>query len=428
MGKLSATKVIGAKPKEREYSLGDGGGLFLRVRPNGAKCWMFHYQTPADKLNGRRSKISIGEFPAISLAEARQIGESHRGRLINGGIDPKAWKAQQQEQERQQLQADQNTFDRMAMAYIETRRSSWSVRHASDVESKFKLHVFPHIGHMPVAGIRAPDAIKALKPLESRGVFETLQRIATQIIAVMTYCVNCGLIHANPCAGIKQVFPRPISKPQPAVTPKELPELLAAISRANVEYQTRGVLLWCLHTMTRPNEAVTARWDDIDLIAGTWTVRPEQLKRKVQGKIDGPPHIIPLTDQTRAMLDELRPISGRGVYVFPGRSRPATTHASVQAANQALKRMGYLHRQVTHGLRSIGSTALNEAGFSPDAIEAALSHQVAGKVRSAYNRSNYLEQRRELMAWWSSLIERACKGEAVGPQILARQRLHRGSN
>lgn len=162
--------------------------------------------------------------------------------------------------------------------------------------------------------------------------------------------------------------------------------------------------------MTRPVEAAAARWSEINFEERIWTIPAERMKKRRE-------HRIPLTDQTIAILEYLQPISGHREHIFPSDRAPKThsdrapkTHCNSQTANMALKRMGFAGRLVSHGLRSIASTALNEQGFEPDLIEAALAHVDKNQVRSAYNRSDYLERRRPMMCWWSEYIEEAAKG------------------
>jgi integrase len=204
----------------------------------------------------------------------------------------------------------------------------------------------------------------------------------------------------NPLTGIKEAFDRPQKQNMPALKPAELPEFIQALNQANMKRLTRCLIDWQLHTMTRPSEAAEARWCEIDTEAALWNIPAERMKKRRA-------HSIPLSPQALTILEVLRPISGHREFLFTSNtdySKPMNT----QTANMAIKRMGFGGRLVAHGLRSIASTTLNEHGFDPEVIEAALAHVDKDQVRSAYNRADYIERRRVMMNWWSEYIENVC--------------------
>ncbi|MGK0371253.1 MAG: integrase, partial [Glaciecola sp.] len=206
----------------------------------------------------------------------------------------------------------------------------------------------------------------------------------------------------NQLAGIIKAFQAPEKKNLPTLTPSQLHQLIVRISNASIKRTTRSLLEWQLHTMVRPSEAAGAKWSEIDTKKKLWTIPAERMKKK---RI----HIVPLTDQTIALLEALKPYSGHRDYIFPS-DRDPKKPTNPQTANMAIKRMGYGGQLVAHGLRSIASTTLNEQGFDPDVIEAALAHTDSNEVRRAYNRSDYLDKRRVLMENWSKHIEMAAIG------------------
>ncbi len=219
----------------------------------------------------------------------------------------------------------------------------------------------------------------------------------------MIFAVNCGVIDANPAGGIGKAFEKPKKKNMPALTPKELPEFMQALSVASIELQTRLLIEWQLLTVTRPSEAVGAMWSEINYDLQEWRIPAERMKMRRD-------HIIHLSSQALAVLDAMKPISAHRNYLFPSRKNVLQPMNS-QTANAAIKRMGYGGRLVAHGMRSIASTALNEQEFNPDVIEAVLAHTGKDSVRNAYNRSTYLEQRRVLMDWWGEFVEQAATGK-----------------
>ena len=236
-------------------------------------------------------------------------------------------------------------------------------------------------------------------------MLETVKRLTQRLNEVMTYAVNGGLIHSNPLAGIKANFKKPQKENMAALKPEELPELMAAIANASIKRVTRCLIEWQLHTMTRPGEAAGTRWDEIDFEQKLWTIPAERMKKRRQ-------HRIPLSSHALAILEVMRPISGNRQYIFPSDRNPKT-HCNNQTANMAIKRMGFEGRLVSHGLRSIASTTLNEHGFDPEIIEAALAHTDENQVRGAYNRAEYLARRIPMMEWWSHHIEECAKGSLL---------------
>ena len=208
--------------------------------------------------------------------------------------------------------------------------------------------------------------------------------------------------HTNSLSGIESAFQPPRRTNQLTLAPEELPELMQNLSVASIKLTTRCLIEWQLHTMVRPSEAAGTRWDEIDLENQVWTIPAERMKKRKA-------HAIPLSNQAIALLEIMRPICGSSKFVFPSDRNPRT-HINSQTANMALKRMGYAKKLVAHGLRSLASTVLNEQGFDPDIIEAALAHTSKNEVRNAYNRAQYIERRKPMMDWWSKHIEQAATG------------------
>lgn len=395
---LSDSKIKAAKPGDKEYTLGDGEGLQLRVTPTGSKLWVFKYYRPHDK---KRTNMSFGSYPDVPLKLAREQRQDART-LLARGIDPKAHKEEQVAIARAKHEAATNTFERMANEWMELKRHKVKPETAKRDWRSLELYVLPFIGSIPIGEIRAPKVIEVLRPVEASGILDTLHRLCRQINEIMSYCVNHGLLEANPCADIRKVFKAPTKTNMPTIKPNELPMLMADIASGRIDHTTRCQIEWSLHTLVRPGESAGTRWDEIDLVNKVWNIPEDRMKMER-------PHRVPLTTQAIALLEQMRPISGHRPYVFPGFRNPMT-HINDQSANAALRRLGYGGRLVAHGIRSLGSTTLNEQGFNPDAIEAALSHTDENEIRRAYNRSDYFEQRVIMMKWWSEHIEQASQG------------------
>ncbi|MCF6282880.1 MAG: integrase domain-containing protein [Candidatus Polarisedimenticolaceae bacterium] len=392
---LTNTEVKQAKPKEKVYTLSDGGGLQLRIKPNGSKLWLLDYKRPYTK---KRTSLSFGSYPEISIAEARKKRTKAK-ELLAKDIDPQEYR---DEQSRISEKAHNNTLEYIANQWLEVKKADISADHAKDTWRSLELHIFPHLGKVPIHKITAIKAIETIKPIAAKGSLETIKRLCQRLNEIMIYAVNTGIIESNPLAGISKAFQKPAKQHLPTLKPDELPTLLQTLSIASIKYTTRCLIEWQLHTMVRPSEAAGTRWDEINLETAVWHIPAERMKRKKE-------HIIPLSSQCLALLELIKPISGRSQFVFPS-DRDPKKHTNPQTANTALKRMGFDKKLVAHGMRSLASTILNEEGFDGDVIEAALAHIGNNEVRNAYNRANYLERRKPVMAWWSDHIEKAATG------------------
>ncbi|EHO5063612.1 integrase domain-containing protein [Salmonella enterica] len=392
---LSATEVHKAKPAAKPYYLFDGRGLCLQIKPNGNKFWRCRYTRPVTK---KPTEISLGQYPAVSLADARKEHQKLLA-LLAKGIDPREL---EQEAENQVKQNDEARFRVVAEKWHNAKKGSVTEKHAKQIWSSLEKNVFPSIGDIPVMHLKAPDLIAALKPIEARGALETLRRIVQRVNEVMDHAINLGLTEVNPLYRVHRVFETPDEVHMPTIRPERLPELVWRVENANLEALTRYLIWWQLLTLVRPVEAAGARWCEIDMDKKLWTVPMERMKKR---RI----HQVPLSPEMLWILEKLKPMTGHTPFLFTGRVKNDRPMHS-QTVNMALRRMGYKGELVSHGFRALGSTAMNEAGFPPDIIEAVLAHVDSNKVRAAYNRSTYLEQRIELMNWWGEKIRNASAG------------------
>jgi integrase len=393
---LTNTEVKQAKPKDKVYTLSDGGGLQLRVKPNGSKLWLFDYLRPFTK---KRTSLSFGAYPALSIADARSKRDAAKELLANN-IDPKEHRDDEQ---RSKETAHQNTLQHITEQWLDTKKGNISENHALDTWRSLNNHVFPHLGKLPIHKITAIKAIDTIKPIAAKGNLETVKRLCQRLNEVMVYAVNTGLLSANPLTGIGKAFKTPVKQHLPTLLPEQLPELMAALSVASIKVTSRCVIEWQLHTMVRPSEAAGARWDEIDIENALWHIPAERMKKKK-------PHSVPLSAQSLSILEVMRPISSKySDFVFPS-DRSLRKPTNAQTGNTAIKRMGFEKQLVAHGLRALASTTLNEQGFDGDIIEAALAHTGDNEVRNAYNRADYMKRRIPLMNWWSEHIEKASSG------------------
>ncbi|MCR1567739.1 integrase domain-containing protein [Mixta sp.] len=389
---LTNTEILRSKAIDKDLTLHDGDGLFMVVKTTGKKLWRFRYQRPATK---QRTMMGLGAFPALSLADARRLRADYLSLLANG-IDPQTQAEQVTEQ--QQIALD-SIFSTVAANWFALKQASVTPDYAKDIWRSLEKDVFPAIGEIPVQEIKARRLVEALEPIKARGALETVRRLVQRINEIMIYAVNTGLIDANPASGIGVAFEKPKKQHMPTLRPEELPKLMQSLVMSNLSVPTRCLIEWQLLTLVRPSEASATRWVELDLDTKLWVIPAERMKAKRE-------HIVPLSPQALEILEVMKPISAHREHVFPSRNDPKLPMNS-QTANAALKRIGYAGSLVAHGLRSIASTAMNEAGLNPDVIEAALAHSDKNEVRKAYNRSIYLTQRIELMDWWGLYCDHA---------------------
>lgn len=396
---LTNTEIRTAKAKDKDYTLHDGGGLYLLVKPTGGKLWNFSYYKPVTK---KRALLSFGKYPDVTLSEARE--QRHKAKaLLAKGVEPRQHR---EELLRLQSQKMAYNFERVAKDWFAIKKAEGNAESTLEyIWNILSRHIFPAIGRLNISDITAMVVIDAIKPVADAGHLATARKLAQRVNEIMFYAVNSGLIPANPAAQIGKSFAKPTHQLMPSVPPERLPEVIHKLAHARIELQTRCVLQWQLLNIVRPAEAAGTRWDEIDMEKKLWVIPHGRMKMRRE-------HIIPLSEQAIAILEIMHHISGRRDFVFPSRFDP-NRPIHRQTANRALTNMGFKGVLVSHGLRSIASTALNAEGFSPDVIEAALAHVDTNTVRRAYNRNDYLEQRRKLMAWWGQYVENAASGSVT---------------
>ncbi|HBX2471545.1 tyrosine-type recombinase/integrase [Pantoea allii] len=392
---LTDTEIKAAKSKDADYLLYDGDGLTLLVKHSGSKLWQFRYYRPFTK---QRTKQSFGSYPSVTLSDARKLRAESRA-LLAKDIDPQE---HQEEKVRNSLEAKTNTFMMVAERWLGLKKNSVTEDYAKDIWRSLERDIFPVIGDVSVTDIKAHTLVKAVQPVQARGALETVRRLCQRINEVMIFAQNTGLIDAVPSINIGKAFEKPQKKNMPSIRPDQLPQLMQTMRTASISLPTRCLFMWQLLTITRPAEAAEARWEEVDMEAREWKIPASRMKMNRD-------HTVPLSDEAIAVLEMMKPISGNREFIFPSRLKP-TQSMNSQTVNASLKRAGFGGILVSHGLRSIASTALNEQGFPPDVIEAALAHVDKNEVRRAYNRSDYLEQRRPMMQWWANFVNSADKG------------------
>ena len=367
---LSDTTLKNLKPLDKEYTKSDSKGLYIRVFPNGSKVWYFVY-----KFLGKHKKISLGNYPDLSLSYAREMAQEYR-RLLLRNIDPNVYRKEQNKPPE-----DMMTFADLARLWRDKRLAQGKFK-SDTINGAFRrveLHLFPTLASILITEANLKTFSPTLLPLKNSN---TLYKINIALGQIFQMAEDEELIVKNPFRKVHDEFNYIQSKNQPTIKPEELPTLFRVLNSANVQKPTALLIEWQLLTILRPAEAVQVEWTDIDWKAKALHIPAERMKG---GKR---PHSVPLSPQALNVLEQMKQYTFNRKYVFATYSAPYNKPMSTQAANVALKRMGFKGLLVAHGLRSIASTYLHDLDvFSSEAIELCLYHENRGKVRAAYDKS-----------------------------------------
>ncbi|WP_049228766.1 tyrosine-type recombinase/integrase [Morococcus cerebrosus] len=390
--KLNDRQIKNAKPAEKPFKLNDGKGLYLYINTGGGKLWRFDFS-----YNGKRKTLSIGKYPTVSLVEARAAAENAR-RLLVSGQDPSEAK-QQEKRERQA--AALNTFEAIARRWHSDNLIRWKENHAARVLRYFETDVFPVIGEMPIQEIRVSDIKTVLDGVMTRGVNNTAEKIREWTGSIFDYAVMLEVVETNPAYSLRKYIPAKQTDHRPALPREELTEFFRRLILAEIEPQNRIALILNMLTFLRSTELRGGQWNEIDFDAAIWTVPAQRMKHEKTAP--KPPHAVPLADWTLELLAELKELTGNTPFLFPSRTK-TDGFISDATISRIIERMGYKGRVTPHGFRSLASSVLNEQGFNPDAIERQLAHIENNKIRAAYNRADYLNERKEFMQWYSDFL------------------------
>lgn len=394
---LNDVQCKNAKPKDKDYKLSDGGGLYLLVKSTGSKYWRMNY-----RFNGKAKTLAIGVYPVITLSKARDEKEKAKVRLSDG-IDPCEYKKASKKDE------DPDSFEHVAREWHTKFKANWSTDYADRVLTGLGNDVFPWIGKKPVKDVSAPELLSVLRRIESRGAIDAAHRIQQICGRVFRYAVATGRAERDPSGDLKGAIPPAKEKHYSSIKdPKKIGDLLRAIDDYQGHFVSKCALRLAPLVFVRPGELRHAEWSEIDLDKAEWRIPGEKMKK-------GQLHIVPLSSQALAILEEIRPLTGSGKYVFPSvrtNSRPI----SENTLNAGLRRLGYTKDEMTgHGFRSMASTLLNEQGWHHDAIERQLAHAEPNAIRAAYNYAEHLPERRKMMQAWADYLDGLKKGGNVVP-------------
>jgi integrase len=396
---LTDIQARNAKAKEKPYKLADGGSLYLLVNTDGAKYWRMDYRH-ADL----RRTLAFGKYPQVSLAEAREKRMAAR-KLLDTGIDPN-----QDKKERSRIndQKSAQTFERLARGWHANKLATWHPTTARDTLRRLEIDIFPEIGRMPIGAITHQQMIAALRKIESRGAHEVAHRVKATCARIFSYATQQGIENRNPAAGLSDVLIPVRVGHFAAITVDELPEFLAAMNKndARLFIPTRIALRLMMLLFVRTSELITTPWSEIDLDAGEWVIPWQRMKRgKLTVNPDKTNHHVCLSTQALRLLRELHALTGRGVYLFPNQRDPQKPMSN-GAILMALKRMGYQNKMTGHGFRALAmSTIKEELGYRHEVIDRQLAHAQKDKVASAYDRAQFLAERKKMMQHWADYLD-----------------------
>lgn len=391
---LTVHAVKQAKPQPKPYKLSDAGGLYLHVLPTGSKVWRANYRVGG--RNGLQRTRTYGHWPEVSLAQARIAHEQAKTahRLLSDSLDSG------------QTTPDLPTFEQVARSWLEIKLPGLAnPKHQLQVENTLKRFVFPSIGARPIDQIPRAMLIDIVHAVQNSGDsasvsrVETAHRVAGRITAVFDHALDLGLIRQHRAASLVHVLqPRKVRKPMVSIPPEEAGVLLRAIDEYHETITRLGLHLLAL-TFVRVGELRGMRWDELREEGRVWVIPSVRTKA-------GLPHVVPLSRQAMAVLEQLRPLTGGRELLLESPLRRGCS-LSENTFLFALYRLGYRGRMTAHGFRALASTVLHEeSGFSSDVIERQLAHRETDAVRAAYNRAQYLDQRRALMQWWGDWLDR----------------------
>jgi integrase len=403
--KLTDIQVKNAKPKDKDYKLADGEGLFLLVAASGGKRWRFKY-----RFDGKEKLLAFGTYPDLSLLEARNKRHEAR-KLLAHNIDPSINKKSARAA-REELSA--NSFEVVAREWHVNMKAdnAWTPDHAETIMTRMEKDMFPWIGSKPITEVTAGEIRSILDRVKSRGVIETARRCRTIASQVFTYAISRDKAMYDVAASLKNHLPA-ISKTRKHMASVTDPKELAPLLRALDGYQGSFVAQCALKLMpmlfVRPGELRHMEWTEIDLDAAEWNIPALKMKMKS-------PHLVPLSLQAIDILSELKPLTGNGKYVFPS-TRSHDRCMSDNTINAAFRRMGFDGDTITgHGFRATARTILDEVlSFRTDFIEHQLAHAVKDPNGRAYNRTAHLVERKKMMQVWADYLDGLKQGAKVLP-------------
>ncbi|EPU6496404.1 tyrosine-type recombinase/integrase [Escherichia coli] len=411
-------KIRTLKPSDKPFKVSDSHSLYLRVKPGGSRHWYLKY-----RISGKESRIALGAYPAISLSDARQQREGIR-KMLALNINPV-----QQRAAVRGSRTPEKVFKNVALAWHKSNRK-WSQNTADRLLASLNNHIFPVIGNLPVSELKPRHFIDLQKGIEEKGLLEVASRTRQHLSNIIRHAVHQELIDTNSAANLGGVTTPPVRRHYPALPLERLPELLERIGAYHQGRElTRHAVLLMLHVFIRSSELRFARWSEIDFTNRVWTIPATRepiigVHYSGRGAKMRMPHIVPLSEQSIAILKQIKDITGNNELIFPGDHNPYKPMCE-NTVNKALRVMGYDTKKdiCGHGFRAMACSALMESGlWAKDAVERQMSHQERNTVRMAYiHKAEHLEARKAMMQWWSDYLE-ACRESYAPPYTIGKNK------
>ena len=390
---LTNIKCQNAKAKEKQYKLSDTKGLYLLIKPNGGKYWRYNY-----KINGKHKTYSYGTYPEYSLAEAR---EKHTviHKLVSEEIDPHDHEKQQYKiQEREK----QFTFNTIAEEWLDKKQHEIKSKTLDDIKRRLEKDVLPEIGNILISEIDPPTLLSMLKKIEARGAFEMAKRAKQYTSKIMRYAVAMGKANRDFTLDITDALATRKTNHQPALSPDEITEFISTLRQndARLHKQTRLALELLMLTFVRPIELVSAEWQEIKFDSKLWFIPAQKMKM-------GFDHVVPLSDQALEILSQLSKMNGTRTHVFPKQTKPRE-HMHRDTLSKAVRSLGFQGRHTAHGFRALARTAIREKlNWDSEIIEKQLAHAPNTSLGRAYDRTQFIEQRTQMMQDWADYVDRS---------------------
>lgn len=403
-----ACKSTTCPPDKPRARFADAGGLYLEVTPNGSKRWFWKYRSV-----GKEKRLALGNYPEVTLKQARFARDDAR-KLLSTGADP----VQQRKVAKATARVSSaNTYEAIARELHGLKEREWSAAYAGKWLRMSEANLFPYIGPLPLDSITPPLILDTLRRVEKQGKRETAHSLRQYAGQTFRYAIATGRATADPTAPLKDALQAVLVRHMAAVlTPKQAGQLLRDMEIYNGSPVTREALLLSALTFQRPGEIRQMEWAELDFDNALWTIPAVKMKRTKQAKMSGRPHYVPLSPQAVKSLQRLKPLTGHHKYVFPsllGEGR----RMSENTVNTALRRMGYDNETMTaHGFRAMARTLIVEnLNVAPDVIEAQLAHGKSGPLGMAYDRAEFMTQRRKMMNEWADYLDKLRQGADVVP-------------
>lgn len=405
---LTDTQVRNAKPKDKPYTLADGGGMYLEVAPSGSKIWRMSYRQP----NGKNNRLTFGAYPEVSLMDARRRRMDAKA-LKSAGNDP----AQAKRIDKvNKATANANTFEAVAREWHTNKLDSWQTRTATNILHRLEKDVFPLIGKQPIAEIKAPVMLDVLRQIEKRGALDMAKRQGQVCGQIFRFAIASGKAEIDPVPSLRGAL-KPVAKGHhAAITPDELPEFIRAFEKieGRMFVPTKVMFRLMMMTFVRTSELTETPWSEIDLENETWVIdwhRMKMGKKKLNPRKVN--HHVFLPSQGWDLLRELHAITGANTYLFPNQrdhEKPATNFGILAA----LKRMGYAGRMTGHGFRSLAMGVIKERlGYRHEVIDRQLSHASGDAYGEAYDRALFLDERKVMMQQYADYLETATSRKVI---------------